>query len=142
MDYAESDPKIQSWVAALREELRKRGWTEGRNIEIDTRWGQSDVQLIKRFAKDLVALQADLMITASTPATAAMLQQRRSIPIIFVLVADPAELIPSGTLRKPPNLSARPLNAAYFPRILSHSFAQLRNAASAEKDHHRPPYIW
>jgi putative tryptophan/tyrosine transport system substrate-binding protein len=89
MGWPETDNKAQSWVLALREELRKLGWTEGRNIEIDTRWGQADVELIKRFAQELFALQADLIVTASTPATAAMLQQTRTIPIIFVLVADP-----------------------------------------------------
>jgi putative ABC transport system substrate-binding protein len=89
MGWPESDYKAQSWVAALREELRKLGWTEGRNIEIDTRWAAADVEPMKRFAKELVALQPDLMVTGSTPATAAMLQQTRITPIIFVLVADP-----------------------------------------------------
>jgi putative ABC transport system substrate-binding protein len=73
----------------LRTELRKLGWTEGRNIEIDTRWAAADVESMGRFAKELVARQPDLMVTSSTPATAAMLQQTRTIPIIFVLVADP-----------------------------------------------------
>ena len=89
MGWPESDYKAQSWVAALREELRKLGWTEGRNIEIDTRWAAADVEPMKRFAKELVSLQPDLMVTGSTPATAAMLQQTRITPIIFVLVADP-----------------------------------------------------
>jgi putative tryptophan/tyrosine transport system substrate-binding protein len=89
MGWPESDYKAQSWVAALREELRKLEWTEGRNIEIDTRWAAADVEPMKRFAKELVALQPDLMVTGSTPATAAMLQQTRITPIIFVLVADP-----------------------------------------------------
>ena len=89
MAFAESDHEAQSWVAALREELRKLGWTDGRNIEIDTRWAAADVDSMKRYAKELVALQPDLMVTSSTPATAAMLQQTDTIPIIFVLVADP-----------------------------------------------------
>src|SRR5215472_9855297 len=86
---AESDREAQSSVAAFREELRKLGWTEGRNIEIDTRWASGDVESMKRFAKEFAALQPDLIVTISTPATAAMLQQTRTIPIIFVLVADP-----------------------------------------------------
>ena len=89
MAFAESDHEAQSWVAALREELRKLGWTDGRNIEIDTRWAAAEVDSMKRYAKELVALQPDLMVTSSTPATAAMLQQTDTIPIIFVLVADP-----------------------------------------------------
>jgi len=87
--FAESDHEAQSWVAALREELRKLGCTDGRNIEIDTRWAAADVDSMKQYAKELVALQPDLMVTSSTPATAAMLQQTDTIPIIFVLVADP-----------------------------------------------------
>ena len=86
---AESDHEAQSSVATFREELRKLGWTEGRNIEIDTRWATGDVESMKQFAKEFAALQSDLIVTVSTPATAAMLQQTRTIPILFVLVADP-----------------------------------------------------
>ena len=86
---AESDQEGQSSVAAFREGLPKLGWMEGRNSEIDIRWAAADVELMKRFAKELVTLQPDPILTSSTPATAAMLQQTRTIPIIFVLVADP-----------------------------------------------------
>ena len=85
----ESDHEAQSFVAAFREELRKLGWTQGRNIEIDTRWAKADVELMKRSAKELVTLQTDFILTSSTPATAVMLQHTRTIPIIFLLVADP-----------------------------------------------------
>jgi putative tryptophan/tyrosine transport system substrate-binding protein len=86
---AESDPEGQSSVAAFREELRKLGWIEGRNIEIDIRWAAADLELMRRFARELVTLQPDLILTSSTPAAAAMLQQTRTIPIVFVIVADP-----------------------------------------------------
>jgi putative ABC transport system substrate-binding protein len=89
MAFAESDPGAQSWVAAFREELGKLRGTEGRNIEINTRWAAADVESMQQLAKELVALQPDLILTSSTPATAAMLQQTRTIPIIFVWVADP-----------------------------------------------------
>jgi putative tryptophan/tyrosine transport system substrate-binding protein len=85
MAFAESDHEAQSWVAAFRQELGQLGWTEGRNIEIGTRWATADVESMQRFAKELVAFQPDLILTSSTPATAAMLQQTRTIPII----ADP-----------------------------------------------------
>jgi hypothetical protein len=61
------DHEAQSWVAAFREELGKLGWTEGRNIEINIRWAAADVALMKRFAKELVALQPDLMVTPRPP---------------------------------------------------------------------------
>jgi putative ABC transport system substrate-binding protein len=62
---------------------------DGRNIEIDIRWAAADVELMKRYAKELAALQPDLILTSSTPAAAAMLQQTHTIPIVFVIVADP-----------------------------------------------------
>jgi putative ABC transport system substrate-binding protein len=89
MGYAESDREGQANVAAFRDGLQKLGWTEGRNIRIDTRWAAADADLIQRFAKELVALQPDLILTQNTPTTAAMLQQTRSIPIIIANVSDP-----------------------------------------------------
>src|SRR5262249_55937451 len=62
---------------------------EGRNIRIDTRWTTADVESIQRFAKELVALQPELVVSTSTPSTAWMLQQTRTIPIIFTNVSDP-----------------------------------------------------
>ena len=89
MAYAESDREGQAWVAAFWEGLQKLGWTEGRNIRIDIRWAAADVEAIQRFAKELLALQPDLILTQNTPTTAALLQQTRTIPIIFANVADP-----------------------------------------------------
>ena len=62
----------------------------GRNVQIDTRWSPpGDVEALQRFAKELVALQPDLILSHSTPTTATLLQQTRSIPIIFAFVSDP-----------------------------------------------------
>jgi putative ABC transport system substrate-binding protein len=89
MAFAEGDPGGQARVAAFREGLEKRGWTEGRNVRIETRWGTADVASIRRAAKELVALQPDLILSNSTPTTAALLQQTRTIPIVFAVVSDP-----------------------------------------------------
>jgi ABC-type uncharacterized transport system substrate-binding protein len=86
---AESDTVGQAYVAAFRDGLQKLGWTEGRTFRIDTRRATPDVESIQRFAKELVALQPDLILTQNTPTTASMLQQTRTIPIIFANVADP-----------------------------------------------------
>jgi putative tryptophan/tyrosine transport system substrate-binding protein len=86
---AESDREGVSSLAAFREELRKLGWMEGRNCAIDIRWAAADVELMKRFASELVTLQPDVILTSSTAAAAAMLQQTRTIPVVFVIVADP-----------------------------------------------------
>ena len=89
MAFPENDPEAQSWTAGFREELGKLGWTEGHNIQIDTRWATADVDSLQRFAKQLAALQPDLILTGSTPATAAMRQQTNTIPIVFAMVGDP-----------------------------------------------------
>jgi len=89
MGYAESDREGQANVAAFQGGLQKLGWTEGRNIRLDTRWAAAEADLMQRFAKELVALQPDLILTQNTPTTAAVLQQTRTIPIIFANVSDP-----------------------------------------------------
>jgi putative ABC transport system substrate-binding protein len=89
MGFAESDRDGQAFVAAFREGLQKLGWVEGRNIRIDTRWAAGDTDSMQRFAKELVALQPDLILSHLTPTTTALLQHTRTIPIVFALVADP-----------------------------------------------------
>jgi putative ABC transport system substrate-binding protein len=90
MGYAESDPDAQAKLAAFREGLQKLGWAEGRNIQIDVRWPiPADTGSMQRFAKELVSLQPDLILSHITPTTAALLQQTRTIPIIFATVSDP-----------------------------------------------------
>ena len=89
MGYAESDREGQANFAAFQGGLQKLGWMEGRNIRIDARWASTEADLVQRFAKELVALQPDVIVTQNTPITAAMLQQTRTIPIIFANVSDP-----------------------------------------------------
>jgi putative ABC transport system substrate-binding protein len=89
MSYAENDSEAQAWVAAFREGLQKLGWTQGRNIRIDVRWAGGEFDRIPRLAKELVDLQPDLILSQVTPTTAALLQQTRTIPIVFAMVADP-----------------------------------------------------
>ena len=90
MGYAESDSDARAWHAAFREALQKLGWTEGRNIQVDTRWARpDDAESMRRFAMELVALQPDLLLSSTTPTTMALVQQTRTIPIVFALVADP-----------------------------------------------------
>jgi putative tryptophan/tyrosine transport system substrate-binding protein len=90
MAYAESDPEGQAQIAAFREGLQNLGWAEGRNIRLDSRWAKpGDAESRQRFAKELVAMQPDLILSHSTPNTATLLQQTRTIPIVFAQVADP-----------------------------------------------------
>ena len=85
----ENDPEGHARVAAFQEGLQKLGWTEGRNVRIDVRWGMPEVETMRRLATELVALRPNLIVTQNTPGTIATLQQTRAIPIIFVNVVDP-----------------------------------------------------
>jgi putative tryptophan/tyrosine transport system substrate-binding protein len=84
---AEGDPQAQSRLALFRAELQKLGWAD---ITMDTRYvASNDADTLQRFAKELIALQPDLLLAQNTDATNALLQQTRIIPIIFTIVADP-----------------------------------------------------
>jgi len=89
MSFAESDPEAQARVGAFRNGLQELGWAEGRNIRIDVRWAADDAALMQRFAKELVALHPDLILSHNTPTTASLLQQTRTIPIVFAVVSNP-----------------------------------------------------
>ena len=89
MAFAENDREYQTNLAAFREELQKLGWTEGRNIQIDYRWAGLDLELMRRYTRELIALQPDVILSSSSPTTASLLQETRSIPIIFANIADP-----------------------------------------------------
>jgi putative tryptophan/tyrosine transport system substrate-binding protein len=86
--YAEADKEAVAHMAAFREALQKAGWADGHNIRIDYRGALND-ESRQRFAKELVALQPDLILSGGTAPTVALLRQTRSIPIIFVNSADP-----------------------------------------------------
>jgi len=86
----ETDREGRARIAAFRESLEKLGWAEGRSMRIDTRWATpDDVESRQRFVKELIALRPDLILSHGTPATAALLQQTRTIPIVFAGVSDP-----------------------------------------------------
>jgi len=90
MGYPENDLEGQAHIEAFREQLQKLGWTEGRNIHINTRWVTStDMELMRRFAQELVAQRPDVILSHITSTTAVLLQQTRTIPIVFVAVSDP-----------------------------------------------------
>jgi putative tryptophan/tyrosine transport system substrate-binding protein len=88
MASAESDPERQKEFRAFQEGLQELGWIDGRNIRIDIRWAP-DLESMQRFAKDLVALQPDVILAPSTSATQSILQQTRTIPTIFTVSNDP-----------------------------------------------------
>src|SRR5450759_5987156 len=86
--YAANDPLSQSWIAAFLQGLSELGWSDSRNLHIDYRWTSADVERIKPFAKELVALKPDVILANSTPVTAALQRETTDIPIVFVIVSD------------------------------------------------------
>jgi len=93
---AEADPQAQAWEGAFRSRLTELGWIDGRNVHVDYRWGAASVDRLQSLAEELVRLKPDVLIAITTPATAALHTQTRSIPIVFAAVSDP---IGSGFVR-------------------------------------------
>ena len=87
--FAETDPAVQSWLAAFRGALAKLGWTEGSNFQIELRWAGYDSDRMKTFAKELVDLRPDAILSVTTPVTGALVRETQTIPIVIVTVADP-----------------------------------------------------
>jgi putative ABC transport system substrate-binding protein len=87
--YAENDAQAQAEVAAFREKLQQLGWADGRSAHIDIRWAAGEIGRVQAYAKELIALKPDVMLSRTTPATAALLKETRTIPIVFVAVSDP-----------------------------------------------------
>jgi hypothetical protein len=65
------------------------GWNVGRNVQIDYRWGAGDVGSVRRYAAELAELKPDVILTAGAAVVASLLQTTRTVPIVFVYVADP-----------------------------------------------------
>ena len=90
MATAEDDPETKPRLAGFRQGLQKLGWSEGRNVHLDTRFAPApNADGAKALAKELVALQPDVILAQSTPVTAAFQRETRAIPIVFVFVNDP-----------------------------------------------------
>jgi len=83
------DPQNRLRIEAFVQRLRQLGWIEGRNVQIDYRWGVGDADRIRRSAAELVALAPDVMLTSGSATLGALLQATRAVPIVFATVADP-----------------------------------------------------
>src|SRR5215831_9765231 len=89
MGWASTDLEGQALLTEFTRHLAELGWTEGRNVRTDVRWGGSNVDLLHTLAKELIGLQPDVLLASSTPTTAALARETQTIPIIFTFVADP-----------------------------------------------------
>jgi len=89
MNAVADDPQGQAFVAAFRQTLQQLGWSEGRNVRIDIRWGGNDVERDRRYAAELIALAPDVIMAAGTLAVTALQRDSHAIPIVFSSVSDP-----------------------------------------------------
>jgi len=89
MNLTENDPETQARRAAFLQALQELGWSEGRNLKIDYRWGMGDPDRHRKNAVELVALAPDVILAHGSPIMRPLLRVTRSVPIVFVSVADP-----------------------------------------------------
>ena len=90
MAAAADDPESQARIAAFLQGLQQLGWTDGRNVRIDTRWATTNADDLRRHAAELAALAPDVILAATGTATVApLLQATRTVPIVFAMVIDP-----------------------------------------------------
>ena len=95
------NPRGQAGVAAFQQVLQQLGWSDGRNVRIDTRWGANDIDLDRKYAAELVALAPDVILASSTPSVTALQHVTRTLPIVFVQVSDPVGAGVVDTLARP-----------------------------------------
>ena len=89
MNLASDDAEAQARLAAFHQGLQQLGWTVGRNVQIDYRWGAGNADRIRKFAAELVALAPDVILSTGSPSVAALQQATRTVPVVFVTVVDP-----------------------------------------------------
>ena len=89
MGLDENDTLQERRLSAFIQALAGLGWTDGRNVRMELRWYGDDANRSRALAQELVGLQPDIIVTASTPTTVALQRATRTIPIVFASVADP-----------------------------------------------------
>src|SRR5882757_3107861 len=89
MPFATDDAAGKLELEAFAQQLQALGWKDGGNLRIDYRWSAGDPERMQVLAKELLALQPDVIFSRSTPVTAALLKQTRAIPVVFAVVSDP-----------------------------------------------------
>jgi putative ABC transport system substrate-binding protein len=88
LNFDENDSEARAHLSTFTEGLAELGWTDGRNLRMDVRWGAGNVDRMRMFAKELVDLQPDVILSEGTPTTAALQRETRTVPIVFAAVSD------------------------------------------------------
>ena len=89
MNTGPDDPEGKVRNVAFERALQELGWTDGRNVRIDYRWGAGDADRIRKYAVELVSLSPDVILTVGSATAGPLLQATRTVPIVFVQVPDP-----------------------------------------------------
>jgi putative tryptophan/tyrosine transport system substrate-binding protein len=123
MNRAADSPEAQARLAAFQQALQQLGWSDGRNVRIDIRWGEDVVERERRSAAELIALAPDVILASGTLSVAALQQLNRTTPIVFVAVTDPVGAGLVDSLARPGG------NATGF-MIYEYSFGGKRRTSS------------
>jgi putative tryptophan/tyrosine transport system substrate-binding protein len=83
------DAEYQARMAAFLQRLQQLGWTDGRNVQIDTRWAAGDANLIRKYVTELVALAPDVIPAPGSTTVGPLLQATPTVPIVFATLLDP-----------------------------------------------------
>ena len=86
---AADDSEMEASLTGFRQGLERLGWSEGSNVRIDTRFAHGNLDQTQVLAKELIALQPDVILAHSTPVAFTLQRESRAIPIVFVNVSDP-----------------------------------------------------
>ena len=89
MPGAADDAEYQTRMAAFLQELQRLGWSDGRNVRIDSRWAAGDANLIRKYAAELIALAPDVILAPGSTSVGPLLQATRTVPIVFTTLLDP-----------------------------------------------------
>ena len=130
MNQAANDPEGRARIAAFLQGLQQLGWTEGRNVRIEYRWSAGNDADTHKNAAELVALAPDVIFASGTATVGPALQASRTVPIVFVVVADPVGAGFVDSLARPGGDTPR--------NLVSAPVAQLRALGCAHPNHYPP----
>jgi putative tryptophan/tyrosine transport system substrate-binding protein len=119
---AETDLEGRAWDASFRKRLAELGWIDGRNVHVEDRWTGGSMDRTKLFANELVRLNPDVLVAVTTPVTAALHHETRTIPIVFTSVSDP---VGSGFVVSLPNPGGNITGFINFEASLSGKWVEL-----------------
>jgi putative tryptophan/tyrosine transport system substrate-binding protein len=122
MNVSENDSTAQGFVAAFRQGLQGLGWADGRDVQIDTRWGAGDADRTHQYAAELLGLAPDVILAAATSSVAALQRATRIVPIVFVGVIDP---VGSGLVKSLPRPGGNATGFTVFEYAIAAKWLEL-----------------